>query len=127
MKKRIKYIVFLGVMLLGVISCNQDEFLETTNKTNLTDATMWASESNADIFLNECYHDLPSRNTPNELDDFTDNNDGGWYYNSRNWRAGIVTASTTNFGVWFTVGGPTDEADWFRSEGNGNCCWACVR
>ena len=60
--------------------------------------------------LNEIRDDLID-----ELDDFTDNNDGGWYYNSRNWRAGIVTASTTNFGVWFTVGGPTDEADWFRT------------
>lgn len=115
MIKKIKNIVFTGVVLAGVISCNQEEFLETVNKTNLTDETMWASEGNADIFLDECYHDLYTRTTPNNLDDFTDINDGGWYYNSRNWRAGIVTSAATYFGVWGSVCGPIDEADWIAT------------
>ncbi len=110
--KKIKNIVFIGLILLSILSCNQEDFLETMNKSNLTDATMWASEGNADIFLNDIYSSLPNRFTPDPLDDFTADNDGGWYYTSRNWRKGIVEASSNNYSVWFGISGPTDQSNW---------------
>lgn len=119
---KIKNIVFIGLILLGVFSCNQEDFLETTNKSNLTDASMWASEGNADIFLNEIYHELYTRITPDPLDDFTADNDGGWYYTSRNWRQGIVEASETYFGVWGAICGPNDEAHWSPTYSNVREC-----
>ena len=56
--KEIRSIAFIGLSLLFFVSCNTDEFLETTSKSTLTDATMWASEGNADIYLNDCYSRL---------------------------------------------------------------------
>ena len=39
--KIIRNIAFIGLVLLSTVSCNQD-WLETTDKSRLTDATMWA-------------------------------------------------------------------------------------
>ncbi len=47
--KIIRNIAFMGLVLLGTVSCNHADWLETTDKETLTDATMWASEGNADI------------------------------------------------------------------------------
>lgn len=114
MKRIIKIIniVFIGLILISIYSCEQEEFLETQNKTSLTDATTWDTEEHADIFLNDIYGDLPGKMRPDPLDNFTDDNDGGWYYASRNWKKGIVKASESYFGVWFSMSGPTDEAEW---------------
>ena len=72
----IKNIAFIGLILIGTFSCNQEDFLETTNKAKLTDPTMWASEGNADIYLNYCYSLLPDKpGNPDCLDNFTDDND----------------------------------------------------
>jgi hypothetical protein len=103
----------IGLLLIIAFSCNREEFLDNLNKTNLTDATQWASESTADIFLNDIYNNVPNKgNQPENLDNFTDDNDAGWYYTSWNWKKGIVDASTSGFAVWFGISGPTDWADW---------------
>ncbi|MQY77765.1 MAG: RagB/SusD family nutrient uptake outer membrane protein, partial [Bacteroidetes bacterium] len=120
--KKIKNIVFIGLILVCIFSCNQEDFLETENKSNLIDATMWASEVEADIFLNDIYSSLPNRFTPDPLDDYTADNDGGWYYTSRNWKKGIVEASTNNYSVWFGISGPTDESNWPRTYENVRKC-----
>lgn len=110
---KFKTIVIIGTFLTIGFSCSQDEFLETVNKTNLTDATMWASEGNADIFLNDCYRDLVEKgNVPDNLDNFTDDNDAGFYWASWNWKKGIVDATTTYYGVWGSQGGPANDANW---------------
>ena len=58
MRKIRKSKLYIGLctaisILLFVSSCNQEAFLENENKANLTDQTQWASEKNADIFLND--------------------------------------------------------------------------
>ena len=45
----IRNIAFIDLILASVNSCKQEDYLENMNKEKLTDATMWASESNADI------------------------------------------------------------------------------
>jgi len=111
--KTIRTIGFIGLILLSIISCDQEEFLETTSKANLTDATMWAAEGNADIYLNGCYADLVAKgNQPDNLDNFTSDNDAGWYYTSYNWKKGTVVATSNGYSVWGSSSGPANDANW---------------
>ncbi len=110
--KIIRNIVFIGFFLFGV-SCNQDDFLTTTNKTTLTDATMWASEANADIFLNDIYHRMEQKgNSPENLDNFTSDNDAGYYYASYIWKKGIINSNGTE-SLWDgSAAGPMKTQQW---------------
>jgi starch-binding outer membrane protein, SusD/RagB family len=113
--KIIRNIAFAG-LILASFSCNQDDFLETTNKEKLTDPTMWASESNADIYLNYCYSLLPDKpGNPDCLDNFTDDNDVSEYYTSYNWKKGIVSAGSDYFGPWGSEVGPAMDANWAQT------------
>ncbi|WP_018612051.1 RagB/SusD family nutrient uptake outer membrane protein [Segetibacter koreensis] len=105
--KQITYKLFLGLFLATLFSCKKD-FLENTDKTRLTDVSQWASEGNADIFLNDIYADLSNKwNSPNNLDNYTDDNDAGFYWLSYAWRQGIVDP-TVNGGA--PMGNNTDNA-----------------
>ena len=105
-------LVIIGLLLMIAFSCKKD-FLDNVNKANLTDAIQWASEGNADIYLNDIYRQLPNKgNEPENLDNFTDDNDNGFYYTSWNWRNGIVTPASGGFDVWFGQCGPVDWANW---------------
>jgi len=74
---------------------------------------MWASEGNADIFLNDCYRELYAKsNQPDNLDNFTDDNDAGFYYTSFNWKKGICVASSNGYSVWGSQTGPANDANW---------------
>jgi hypothetical protein len=110
----IRNVAFIGLLLIVAMSCNQDEFLETADKSGLTDATIWAYEENADIFLNDCYADLPQKsNQPDNLDNFTDDNAAGEYYTSWQWKRGIVEAAGGAYGsVWFGKTGPAQNEGW---------------
>ena len=110
----IRNIAFIGLILFSVASCDQEDYLETVDKSRLTDATMWASEGNADIYLNDCYSELQAKsNQPDNLDNFTDDNDAGFYYTSYNWKKGIVEKSGgANTSVWGGTGGPDQYEGW---------------
>jgi hypothetical protein len=97
----------IALLLVSTLSCKKD-FLDNTDKTRLTDVTQWESESNADIFLNDIYNDLSNKwNSPNNLDNYTDDNDAGFYWLSYSWRQGIVDP-TVNAGA--PMGVNTDNA-----------------
>ncbi|SHN36711.1 RagB/SusD family nutrient uptake outer membrane protein [Chitinophaga sp. CF418] len=109
--KRIIYCMLL-IILLPLFSCTKD-FLENTDKTQLTDEMQWSSEGNADIFLNDIYGDLPNYwNQPENLDNFTDDNDAGFYYTSYNWKQGIVSPAGTDYTVWGGITGSGDLTNW---------------
>lgn len=112
--KTIRNIALTGLLLFFAISCKKEDFLETTSKSSLTDATMWASEGNADIYLNNCYAQLEKKgNEPDNLDNFTSDNDQGFYYTSYNWKKGIVEASGGAGGsVWGGTTGPSANVGW---------------
>jgi hypothetical protein len=111
--KIIRNIAFIGLVLFSTYSCNQEDFLETVDKTRLTDATMWASEGNADIYLNDCYRDNYAKgNQADNLDNFTSDNDAGWYYVSYKWKQGIVMKSYNSTNIWGGTGGPCNDAAW---------------
>ncbi|MEN8251304.1 MAG: RagB/SusD family nutrient uptake outer membrane protein [Bacteroidota bacterium] len=118
MKKTLKYLA-LAVSVLAItttVSCNKDEFLENVNKSKLNDQTMWDSENNADIFLNDVYFTMPSSyNRFDYLDYYTDDYNISHYYDASNWRQGNCLApafSTSN--EWFDNHGPTEGYDWLQ-------------
>ncbi len=81
---------------LSMVSC-QENFLDNEIKTRLTDGTQWATEGNADIFLNDIYNTISNRwNSPENLDNFTDDNDAGFYWRSYSWKQGIVDPTVLN-------------------------------
>jgi starch-binding outer membrane protein, SusD/RagB family len=101
MKLLRRYILYacLASVSLGLISC--DKHLDNESKTTLTDATQWASESNADIFLNDVYDQLPDMySQPETLDNFTDDNDAGFYYASWKYKDGILDPAQTNYALF---------------------------
>ncbi len=110
----IRNIAFMGIFLIFAVSCDQEDYLETTSKSTLTDATLWASEGNADIYLNNCYGQLESKgNQPDNIDNFTSDNDAGFYYTSYNWKKGIVDpAGGAGGSVWGGTTGPSANVGW---------------
>ncbi len=118
--KNLKYSTILfGICALTLFitnSCDQEEFLENENKSNLTDQTQWASEANADIFLNDVYSELVKvYNLAEQLDYYTDDYNISHYYTASNWRQGIALApSTSTDGVWGGTHGPSNGMHWNR-------------
>src|SRR5688572_23721241 len=102
----------VAILLLSMLSCKK-EFLENTDKTKLTDEIQWSTEGNADLFLNDIYSALPNYwNQPENLDNFTDDNDAGFYYTSYNWKQGIVEASSNDYTIWGGITGSGDLTNW---------------
>ncbi len=103
-----------GLLVLVLCGCSQKDFLENENKANLTDETQWASEGNADIFLNDCYGEIPLKwNFAENLDYYSDDYNISHYYTASNWRQGICLVpgeSTTN--EWGGTQGPTYGYTW---------------
>src|SRR5471030_1152938 len=81
-------------MLVFTVSCKK--YLDSNiSKSVITDDTQWASEGNADLFLNGIYGQLyQTVNSPDPLDSFTEDNDGGIYWTSWHWKAANVGANT---------------------------------
>lgn len=85
--------------LLGLSACDKD--LDNVQKSSLDDNSQWATEGNADIFLNDVYDQLPDMySQPENLDNFTDDNDAGFYYNSWKYKDGNLDPASTNYGLF---------------------------
>lgn len=85
-------VLVLAAILFTTLSCKK--YLDNSPKDRISDDVQWASEGNADIFLNGIYQQLSNmNNTPDYLDNFTDDNDGGVYWRSWRWKQGIVGPS----------------------------------
>jgi len=117
MEKTLNYIkksLCIAMLLVAATSCKKD-ILNNTNKALLTDATQWTSEGNADIFLNDVYNNLPDiYNSPENLDNFTDDNDGGIYWASWNFKQGIIDPAADYYGWFGDSAGPAaiSRANW---------------
>ena len=117
MKGLIYKISTIGIcasLLFGAISCDTEDFLENENKSKLTDATQWASEANADIFINDVYSEIPRICTlAEQLDYYTDDYNISHYYTASNWRQGICQApASSNDSPWGGTYGPTNGYNW---------------
>lgn len=110
-----KYRIILAcIFTLGLLSCNNDEFLENETKTLLTDNTQWSSATNADIFINDIYSEIPRVSTFSEqLDYYTDDYNISHYYTASNWRQGItLTPGSSTGNEWGGSHGPTFGYTW---------------
>lgn len=99
---------------VAAMSCDTAEFLENENKANLTDQTQWESETNADVFLNDIYSEIPNKwNLAENLDYYSDDYNISHYYTASNWRTGVVMAPTQSTdNVWGGTHGPTYGYTW---------------
>lgn len=57
------------------LSCKK--YLEVTPKQQVSDATLWASTANADLFLNNIYASIPTLETGDPWENFSDNSLNG--------------------------------------------------
>ena len=100
--KTVKKYILLGSVVaasVGMFSCKK--VLDNVNKATLDDGTQWATETNADIFINDIYSNVPDiYGQPENFDNFTDDNDGGYYYASYKYKQGQLDPATTNFGLF---------------------------
>lgn len=110
--KKISIKIGLGILLVSAFACKKD-FLENTEKTRLTDETQWQTEVNADIFLNDIYANLSNKwNSPDNLDNFTDDNDAGFYWQSYSWKQGIVDPTVNGGTPMGNTGNAVNYANW---------------
>lgn len=107
-------IVVSCIFLLGLMSCDNNEFLENETKSLLTDNSQWVSDKNADIYINDIYSAIPKRaNGTEQLDYYTDDYNISHYYTASNWRQGIVVAPGSSTGnPWGGTHGPVNDFDW---------------
>ena len=113
--KNIKFrVVSFLSLTLATLSCNTDDFLENTDKSKLNDATQWASEANADIYINDLYNELPRQGAFTEqLDYFTDDYNISHYYTGYQWRSGVCQVPPESWShPWFGTHGPTHGFTW---------------
>lgn len=107
-------IILVCIATLGILSCNNDEFLENETKTLLTDNNQWSSATNADIFINDIYSEIPRVSTfAEQLDYYTDDYNISHYYTASNWRQGItLTPGSSTGNEWGGSHGPTFGYTW---------------
>jgi hypothetical protein len=87
------------MLAFGMTAC--DKNLDNVNKATLDDNSQWATEANADIFLNDVYDQLPDMyGAPENYDNFTDDNDAGFYYNSWKYKDGNLDPASTNYALF---------------------------
>ncbi len=71
--------ISLGAIIMitsfSFTSCKK--FLEVTPKQQVSDATLWATPENADLFLNNIYASVPSMATDDPWDNYSDNSLNG--------------------------------------------------
>lgn len=73
-----KYLYYTGVLLLTVLFGSCNDFLEVPTKNFISDDVLWSKPTNADLYLNDIYNQIPEMQDDTEhLDQYTDNSDVG--------------------------------------------------
>lgn len=111
-KNNLSKLFFAGILLLLSTACNK-EFLDQQSRNSITGDTQWGDETSADLFLNDIYGQVNNLcNTPDPLDSYTDDNDGGPYWKSWRWRQGIIGPSVENGTPLNNDGDASNYTDW---------------
>src|ERR1700759_1394099 len=107
-----KLLFFICFGLVGaLLSCNK--YLNNTPKNSIAGDAQWADTASADLFLNNIYGNLSNNgSTPDPLDSYTDDNDGGPYWLSWQWKQGIIGASVNGGTPVDNDGGAMEYTDW---------------
>lgn len=104
--------IILMFFLVGILSCDLDNYLDVEPKNQISDAAVWNSETNADLFLNDIYSDLPSifvwrqgTSAEDPEENFSDNSMNGvdWRYSRLVYAKSSYTPSDApNHWFWYT-------------------------
>lgn len=96
---------------LGLLSACED-WLEIEPKDRFGDTTVWGSEENADMFLNDIYNQLPHLNNETQnLDQYSDNS-----YVGAEWMNARTTIYTGALSPTSWIPGPWDMWKWGRQN-----------
>lgn len=98
--------------LLALVSACGEDWLEITPKDRFSDATVWASTDNADMFLSDIYNALPHLNNETQhLDQYSDNS-----YVGAEWMNARTTIYTAALAPTSWIPGPWDMWKWGRKD-----------
>ncbi|AMR31077.1 hypothetical protein A0256_06395 [Mucilaginibacter sp. PAMC 26640] len=115
-----KYIThfLLALLVVSVGACKKDNGLTVTPKGFLTDATTFSSQSNADLFVNDIYNQLPDVNNDYQLtEQYADNSFCG-----AAWETGQATVRAGSIGPSNVPTGPGGMWDWEGTFGKIRKC-----
>ncbi|MDP9076775.1 MAG: RagB/SusD family nutrient uptake outer membrane protein [Bacteroidota bacterium] len=96
-----KQAFLLGMLVISISACKHDSFLDVPPKGFLTDAATFSSSSNADLFVNDIYNQLPDINNEYQLSEqYADNSFCGaaWENGQSTVRSGSINPSNVPFG-----------------------------
>ncbi len=111
-------LIMLLLLAMSFAACKKDDFLNVPPKGSLTDATTFSSESNADLFVNDIYNQLPDMNNEYQvLDQYTDNDFVG-----AAWMTGQTTVRSNGINPTNVPGGPDGSFDWTKQFKNIRKC-----
>lgn len=100
-------------VILPVLTTGCDNWLEIEPKDRFSDSTVWGSEANADMFLNDVYNKFPHLNNETQhLDQYSDNS-----YVGAEWMNARTAIYTGALSPTSWIPGPWDMWKWGR-EGN---------
>ncbi len=106
-----RHFFLLIMLIISIGSCKKDGFLSVPPNGVLTDASTFSSQSNADLFVNDIYNQLPDLNNVDRfLDGWTDNSNVGAADMEGQARIRSNALSSGN-----ATGGPGGNFDWGTS------------
>lgn len=99
-----------SAMLFGLTSC--EDWLEIEPKDRFSDITVWGSEENATMFLNDIYNQFPHLNNETQcFDQYSDNS-----YVGAEWMNARTTIYTAALSPTSWLAGPWDMWKWGRES-----------
>ena len=113
-------VLALALLVTSIASCKKDDFLSVPPKGVLTDITSFNSQSNADLFVNDIYNQLPDYNNINSgalTDQWTDNSNTG----ATN-QPGQALIRSNALSAGNSTGGPSNIFDWGTMYNNIRKC-----
>ncbi len=100
-----------SAMLLGLTAC--EDWLEIEPKDRFSDITVWGSEENATMFLNDIYNQFPHLNNETQcFDQYSDNS-----YVGAEWMNARTTIYTAALSPTSWLAGPWDIIRWKIADG----------
>jgi starch-binding outer membrane protein, SusD/RagB family len=110
--------ILFTALVLGLGACKKDGFLNVPPVGSLTNQTTFASQANADLFVNDIYSNLPNINNEDEiLDQYTDNDFVG-----ASWMTGQSVVRSNSMNPNNVPGGPAGCFNWGTNYANIRKC-----
>jgi hypothetical protein len=118
--KKLTFLLYIAAAC-SLFSCKK--YLDNTPKDSVAGDAQWATEASADLFVNDIYGNLADPgSTPDILDSYTDDNDGGPYWLSWQWKQGIIGPSVNGGTPLENDGGAASYTDWTAAFTNIRKC-----